>query len=269
MAFEGLKKFFSREGAPEAATPDTLSGIPPEVLFQDQDQERLEEDLRLISGDSTLERSQRSAEKEVRSAAEQSLKRLHVLQLGRCPQCGDALRQHLFVSVCESCGWSSWSTPKVGGVKVHLVGTPEPIKGDVAYVIRDGVTVVLRGETIFARLPAHSVQWIEYVWQDDELKERERNLRERMSISCGWCGKDTDPDGDGFHLVQAAFGTSQERYCFCSDDCYEAFRKMYPSRIHRNCYERDCDECDLCLKRYRGESGGMRSLPKDFLTPKK
>ena len=68
--------------------------------------------------------------------------------------------------------------------------------------------------------------------------------------------------------VQVAFGTTQERYCFCSDECYEAFRKMYPARIHRNCYERDCEECNLCVKRYRGESGGMRSVPKDFLRTK-
>jgi hypothetical protein len=106
------------------------------------------------------------------------------------------------------------------------------------------------------------------VWLDEELKERERNLRERMGIACGWCSKETDPTSDGFHLVQVAFGTTQERYCFCSDECYEAFRKMYPARIHRNCYERDCEECNLCTKRYRGESGGMRSVPKDFLRTK-
>ena len=269
MAFEGLKKLFTKEAPAPLSSSDSLSGIPPEMLIQDQDQEGLEEDLRIISEDTTVERSQKTAEKEVRTAAEQSLKRLHILQRGRCPQCGDALRQHLFVSVCDSCGWSSWSTPRSGGVRVHLVGNPEPIVGDVAYVVKNGVTIVLRGETVFARLPAHSVQWIEYVWNETEVKERERALRERMAISCGWCGKETDPDSDGFHLVQAAFGTTQERYCFCSDDCYEAFRKMYPSRIHRNCYERDCEECDLCMKRYRSDSVGMRTWPKDFLSVKK
>lgn len=265
MAFEGLKKLFTRDSTQLSTPNDTLSGIPADILFQDQDQERMEEDLRVISEDNMVERSQKTAEKEVRSAAEQSLKRLHILQRGRCPLCGDALRQHLFVSVCDACGWSSWSTPKTGGVKVHLVGGGEPVEGDSTYIVKDGVTIVLRGETVFARLPAHAVLWVEYVWSEAELKERERSLRDRMSIACGWCGKETDSDSDGFHLVQAAFGTTQERYCFCCDDCYEAFRKMYPSRIHRNCYERDCDTCDLCVKRYRGETSGMRTLPKDFL----
>ena len=265
MAFEALRKLFTRDSTSLSTPNDTLSSIPSDILFQDQDQERLEEDLRVISEENMVERSQKTAAKEVRSAAEHSLKRLHILQRGRCPQCGDALRQHLFVSVCDSCGWSSWSTPRTGGVKVHLVSGEDPVVGDSAYTVKDGVTILLRGETVFARFPPHAVLWVEYVWTEAELKERERSLRDRMSIACGWCGKDTDSESDGFHLVQAAFGTTQERYCLCSDDCYEAFRKMYPSRIHRNCYERDCDTCNLCVKRYRGETNGMRALPKDFL----
>lgn len=265
MAFEGIRKLFNKDGQPPSTPNDVLSGIPSDILFQDRDQERLEEDLRIISEDTTVERSQKTADKEVRTAAEQSLKRMHILQRGRCPKCGDALRQHLFVSVCDTCGWSSWSAPRVGGVRVHLVGGGEPIPGDAAYVVKDGVTILLRGETVFARFPPHAVLWVEYVWSETELKERERTLRERMRVDCGWCGQDTDAESDGFHLVQVAFGTTQERYCFCSDACYEAFRKMYPSRIHRDCYERDCETCDLCVKRYRVEGSGMRALPKDFL----
>lgn len=268
MAFESIRKLFNKDGTAGVIPGDVSSGISSEVLFQDQDQERLEEDLRIISEDTKVERSQKTADKEVQTAAEHSLKRLHILQRGRCPQCGDALRQHLFASVCDACGWSSWSTPRKGGVLVHLVGGGEPLPGDAVYVVKNGVTILLRGETVYARFPANSVLWVEYVWTEEELKERERALRERMAIACGWCGKDADPENDGFHLVQAAFGTTQERYCFCCDDCYEAFRKMFPARVHRNCYERDCETCDLCTKRYRNESSGMRSLPKDFLNAK-
>ena len=138
-----------------------------------------------------------------------------------------------------------------------------------AYVVKDGVTLILRGETVFARLPPKSVLWIEYIWTDAEKKDRERGVREKFVVSCGWCGKDTAPDRDGFHLVHAAFGTTQERYCFCSDDCYEAFRTMYPSRVHKNCYERDCDDCDLCIKRYRADSVGVRTVVKDLLKVKR
>lgn len=153
MAFEALRKLFTRDSTSLSTPNDTLSSIPSDILFQDQDQERLEEDLRVISEENMVERSQKTAAKEVRSAAEHSLKRLHILQRGRCPQCGDALRQHLFVSVCDSCGWSSWSTPRTGGVKVHLVSGEDPVVGDSAYTVKDGVTILLRGETVFARFP--------------------------------------------------------------------------------------------------------------------
>ena len=52
---------------------------------------------------------------------------------------------------------------------------------------------------------------------------------------------------------------------FCSAACYEAFRKMYPSRVHRNCYETKCSECNLCTKRYDDETDGIRMIAKDFL----
>jgi hypothetical protein len=83
---------------------------------------------------------------------------------------------------------------------------------------------------------------------------------ERPAVVCGWCGKSADCNMDGFHMVQVAFGAFQERHCFCCDDCYEAFRKMYPSRVHRNCYERSCVDCDLCEKRYDDEAESVRQL---------
>jgi len=79
-------------------------------------------------------------------------------------------------------------------------------------------------------------------------------------IVCSWCAQTADPGADGFHLCQIAFGADQERYCFCCDDCFEAFRKMYPSRVHRNCYERSCEGCEWCHKRYENEREGIRAL---------
>ena len=40
---------------------------------------------------------------------------------------------------------------------------------------------------------------------------------------------------------------------------------MYPARVHRNCYERSCADCNLCVKRYEDESEGIRTLAKDHL----
>ena len=65
--------------------------------------------------------------------------------------------------------------------------------------------------------------------------------------------------------MHAAFGTAQERFVFCTDDCYEAFRRMYPARVHRNCYERDCAGCDLCVKRYRDPAEGIRLLAREYV----
>jgi len=239
------------------------------AVFEDQEQERFDDNMRVVSRETAVERSQKTAEREVRVAAEQSLKRQHILQRGRCPLCSEALRQHSFISVCVACGWSTWSTPKEGGVKVHLTGGGEPVAGDAAYVVKDGVTVVRRGEFCHARLPAGAVSWIEYAWTKREMDERKRSLNERLFVTCGWCNKKVDTEADGFHLIHVAFGTTQERYCMCSDECYEAFRKMYPARIHRNCYDRDCEDCTECMKRYQTEGSGMRSFPKDFLTMKR
>ena len=96
-----------------------------------------------------------------------------------------------------------------------------------------------------------------------------REVLEHLTIDCGWCNQVCDPDADGFHVVQVAFGGTQERYCFCCDDCYEAFRKMYPARVHRNCYERSCTDCNLCVKRYEDETEGIRMLAKDYLRDKR
>jgi hypothetical protein len=86
------------------------------------------------------------------------------------------------------------------------------------------------------------------------------NEPEQTDLRCGWCSAATDPRRDGFHLVHVAFGLRQERHCFCSDACYEAFRRMYPSRVHRNCYDRHCAECDLCVKRHDDGVEAWRSL---------
>lgn len=91
---------------------------------------------------------------------------------------------------------------------------------------------------------------------------------------CAWCDTPCRPEQDGFHLVHIALGAFQERHCFCSDDCFEAFRRMYPARVHRNCYERSCAECSYCIKRYVDESDGFpgqaqSSRKRNTVTPEK
>jgi hypothetical protein len=133
-------------------------------------------------------------------------------------------------------------------------------------VVRTGHVLLVNKNVVSARIPTSQVSWIEYLWTDEEIDQRHKQVVDSMTLRCGWCNGEADPESDGFHLVHVAFGTSQERYVFCSDRCYEAFRKMYPARVHRNCYERNCAECNLCVKRYDDETEGIHMLAKDRLT---
>lgn len=212
------------------------------------------------------EKLHKVAEKEVQSAAEDSLKKLHVVQMGRCPACGEHLRRHLFAVICEACGWHEFDTPRAGPVRVHLRDRGDLVEGDRCYLLKTGIALVVKNDLVIAKIPRGAFDWIEYIWSENEISQRHKQVAERSNVLCGWCGEVADPEQDGFHLVQVAFGASQERYCFCSDDCYDTFRKMHPARVHRNCYERNCSDCDLCIKRYGDEAEGARMLAKDQLT---
>ncbi|MBR6373821.1 MAG: hypothetical protein IKS20_11630, partial [Victivallales bacterium] len=172
-------------------------------------------------------------------------------------------------NICENCGWDRYDTPRLGGVKVHLKDSDEVLAGDQAYILKQGQCLIMKDGAVCARVPVGGYSWVEYVWTPEELEQRQMQVTDQMKITCGWCGQEADISKDGFHVVHVAFGISQERYCFCSDDCYEAFRKMYPARVHRDCYERNCNDCNLCVKRYGDEAEGMRILAKDRLKLKK
>lgn len=236
-------------------------------MLQDEQRERLEIDRQILEEPENAEGGEiaREARRQLREAAEQSLRRLHVIQRGRCPQCGEHLRQHLFASICDSCGWNVYDAPRHGNVRVHLTRGAESIEGERCYILKDGTILILRNDVVAARLSADAVGWVEYNWTEDELNQRHKEVLDHLTIECGWCNQVCDPESDGFHMVQVAFGSTQERYCFCTDECYEAFRKMYPARVHRDCYERSCAECTLCIKRYEDESEGIRTLAKDHL----
>lgn len=238
----------------------------PTILQEDQ-QKQFEHELSILEDESGSrgERLQKEAEKEVQDAAEDSLKKLHVIQRGHCPSCGDLLRRHLFATICDSCGWHTFESPRRGPVRVHLANNEGEVQGERAYVLKTGEVLVLNRDVVVARVPAKAVSWVEYLWTDQEIEQRQRQLVNQIAVLCAWCNREADPERDGFHLVHVAFGAAQERYCFCSDECYEAFRKMYPARVHRNCYERPCGSCELCVKRYEEEADGIRMLAKDFL----
>jgi len=250
----------------EESSNEEVADTPP--ILQEEQEEDLQKDRSMLEDNligSAERRVLREAEREAQTAAMDSLKRLHMIQLGRCPQCGSNLRRYLFASICDSCGWHTFDMPRQGPVRVHLRHSEGVVEGQRCYVVKSGAVLVIKDDMVVAQVPRDSVNWVEYVWTEEEIEQRHKQLMERMTIRCAWCFGEADPEEDGFHLVQVAFGTTQERYCFCSDRCYEAFRKMYPARVHRNCYERNCSECNLCIKRYEDEGEGVRLLAKDLL----
>ena len=236
-------------------------------LIHEADQEQYVDDLRIVTSQSSSgeERLQRRAEKEIRTAAENSLMRIHVMKMGRCPECGHHTHQHLFATICDACGWYTFEVPRSGSVRIHLVNGGHPVEGERCYVLKTGAVLVVVDDVVRAKIPTTAVSWIEYLWSEGELSSRHRQVLDRMSLLCAWCNQEANPEADGFHMAQVAFGSSQERYCLCCDECYEAFRKMYPARVHRDCYERDCATCDLCIKRYSDDNDGVRMLAKDYL----
>lgn len=267
----GIFNFFSNKNRnQETESPpsgESDSSLKRSILQEDQ-HENLQYDKSVLDDlDGAREqRLHRAAEKQIQTAAEDSIKKLHLIRMGRCPACGEHLRQHLFASICEACGWHTFDVPREGPVRVHLRNGDETIDGERCYMVKTGSVLMIRNDLVVAKIPRDAFDWIEYVWDQTEIDQRHKQVVDRMHILCDWCNEAADPEKDGFHMVQVAFGASQERYCLCSDECYEAFRKMYPARVHRNCYERNCAECNLCIKRYGGEAEGLRLLAKDYLT---
>lgn len=263
-----LKNLFGLGRDVFSAAEEALPLDEPAGMLTDEHHENREQDISILADEdgSKEEKLHLQATKEVQIAAEDSLKKLHVLQLGRCPSCGEHVRKHLFATICEACGWHTFDVPRSGPVRIHLREQEQTIEGDRCYFVKGGAILVLKDDLVVAKIARDAFDLVEYIWNEGEIIQRHRQLADRLNITCGWCNSKADPDTDGFHMVHVAFGASQERYCFCSDDCFEAFRKMYPARVHRNCYERDCAECDLCLKRYADGSEGMHLLAKDYLT---
>jgi hypothetical protein len=107
-------------------------------------------------------------------------------------------------------------------------------------------------DVVKTRVLRDKVAYIEYGWSEEEIEEKKTQRESEKEELCDWCMKKS-PRKDMEHLY-VGFGARQERYLFCSDECKSAFQKQYPTRIHRNCYERDCSaDCNECVKMYLPE----------------
>lgn len=266
-----LHIFGNREKPGLSEGPQDLPGASPltpgALALPEEQRAQLVSDLTMLDkkDGSRTQKLQADVEKSVLASAEDTVKRLRVVEMGRCPSCGAHIHQHVGANICDICGWHQFDLPKKGAVCVHLKGDDGTVDGERAYVLKNGDCLVMRDGVVAAQIPRDAYSFVEYKWNADELALRHTETQKQLTVPCGWCGKTTNPTADGFHLLHIAFGSTQERYCFCCDECYEAFRKMYPSRVHRDCYERDCATCNLCLKRYDEDATEMRVLAKDFI----
>lgn len=185
----------------------------------------------------------------VSEATKTDIRNIMLIDQGRCPQCHARTERFLFTVVCPSCGWFRRKIPDSGHSVVHLIDGKKIV---CDYVHRGAEEYLcIRDDVVIAEVLRRSVFSIEHSWKENELDEARENARRLHGGTCSWCEKmlnEADPDEVSEDYV--AFGTLQEHYVFCSEKCQRAFRKQYPSRIHRNCYETECNQCSLCLKRF-------------------
>ena len=242
-----LKGFFKKD---EDANADTTR--ERQIVIEGQDEEA-EEAMSLLSqtSQSDLDETLVEISETVKEAARTSLRDIKLMEEGRCPSCGHKTQQFLFTSVCAHCGWFSFISPEEGKSIIHLknggkveCGTTFDTKGDYILGITDGV--------VRAKVSKENVEYIEFAWTAEEIhKKRESRTRDQTGI-CSWCEKSLEEIEETV-IVYAAFGNVQERFVFCTEKCNEAFQKQYPIRVHKNCFNRTCLDCDLCAKRYSGE----------------
>ncbi len=249
-----LKGIFKRDEEDHSA-----SAREKQIVIEGQAEE-VEEAMNLLTerDSNDLDETMEEIDAAVRKAAKTTLQDIRMMEEGRCPACGQKTQQFLFTSVCASCGWFSFISPEEGKSVIHLktgrnieCGTTFDTQGDYILGITDGV--------VRAKVTKDNVQHIEYVWSDEEIeKKRSARAREQAGI-CSWCEKNLTLAEEESIVVYAAFGSYQDRYVFCSRHCSKAFQHQYPIRVHKNCYNRPCPDCDLCIKKFSGDDETLLS----------
>ncbi len=186
----------------------------------------------------------------VSKATKTDIRNIMLIDQGRCPVCAARTENFLFTVVCPSCGWFRRDIPSRGAAVVHLEEEGSIECDYVHHGSRDEF-LCIRDGVVISELMRSQVRRIDYVWAEGELDEARATSRRMKSGICSWCESDLSAsEGDEHREDYVAFGAYQERYVFCSEKCQRSFRRHYPVRVHRNCYEVDCNQCNLCIKRY-------------------
>lgn len=216
----------------------------------------------LATGDRReVDRADIEVQQVVTRATKTEIKDILLIDQGRCPRCGARTENFLFTVVCPSCGWFRREVPSRGRSVVYLRSGDEIECDYVHHSDRDEILCIKDG-VVISEVMRNEIRRIEHRWADGELDEA-RSLSKRLSTGiCSWCNQSLEQTKEEEHGEDyVAFGAFQERYIFCSEKCQRAFRRHYPARVHRNCYETDCNTCNLCIKRF-DTHGFKRSILK-------
>ena len=230
---------------------DTKESQEKQIAVEGQ-QAEMEESLSLLTktDEDSVEAVITEVEMAVKDAARESLKDLKLLEEGRCPDCGRKTERFLFTTVCVSCGWSSFISPQEGRVLVHLRDGTIVECGRTFDTARSDV-LCIKDEVVIARVAKDYISYVEYNWTEEEITKKKAQKAREVTGACDWCTQAIKQGSEETVISYAALGNYQERYIFCNDRCHERFQKMYPARVHRNCYERSCIDCEECLvKKY-------------------
>jgi hypothetical protein len=183
-------------------------------------------------------------------AAMTDIKNILLLDQGRCPACHAKTENFLFTVVCPTCGWFRRDNPGSGACLVML-RSGDHLEADYIHHGSKGEILCIVDGVVVSELNPDQVVRIDYLWDAVELEQAKAMAQRVRRGICSWCEgslEDTPVKEHGEDYV--ALGPFQERHVFCSEKCQRSFRKRYPSRVHRNCYETDCADCELCIKRF-------------------
>lgn len=216
--------------------------------------EELEEHLSLLNAEdrAAVARVTREVDSKIVEASRESVKELKMIEEGRCPACGQKVRRFLFTTICEHCGWSSYVRPQNGRVIVHLRDGSKLVCEETIHTPEEILCVT--DDVVRYRVPRNVVVTVEFEWTEEEIGRRRDQLAREESGQCSWCAKSLRRSDEETRVTFAAFGIYQDRFLYCCEHCQAAFQKQYPTRIHRDCYHRDCSKCNECTKRFEDTS---------------
>jgi hypothetical protein len=224
-----------------------------QYVLEDQDEE-VSQAISLLSkeGKGDLDQTMQEIDQAVKEAAKSSLRDIKLMEEGRCPSCGHKTSQFLFTTVCANCGWFSHISPEEGKAVIHLKGSAT-IECGTTFDTKDYYILGITDGVVRAKVAKENVEYIEFRWTQEEIEKKRRSRAAAQAGIDAWTEKPlTDYEGEPI-IIYAAFGPHQERFVFGTKENAEAFKKQYPVRVHKNCYNRPCIGCDLCVKKYTGD----------------